>query len=174
MGRTAEKNKKIANALKEGSAESYVDAITGKRKVKLKAPNTEKKTVRRSFLGTRILYNCPKCGQLLLFRKKIHQGLCMNCGQRLDWSDFDDMGTVWIQVHDAEEAGYWAAQYEYFTGETYGIDTEKWRLSVTKLRDWPMLLYFAFPYGKDYGRFMRKAAKEATVVKIVNGGETIK
>lgn len=91
----------------------------------------------------------------------------MNCGQRLNWCDYDDMAAVWILVHDSDEARYWALQYEAISSKTYYMDIEKW--CVLK-RDYPVVLYFPFPYGKEYGRFMRKAAKEATIVKEVNGG----
>ena len=162
--RTAEKNKRIVKQLKEKTAIETVD-IEGKRHVK--CLNADKKDVRRSFLGNRIFYNCPKCGKSLKYNKKMHQGLCMSCGQRLNWGDYDDMAVVWILARDSEEAGYWAAQYEAINGSSYGIDVEKWR--VTR-KEYPLLLYFPFPYGKEYGRFMRKAAKEATIVKEINGG----
>lgn len=165
VGRTAEKNKQIIKQLKNGTAFVSKDA-EGRRKIN--TLNCEKKKVRRSFLGTRIFYNCPKCGKPLKYKKKMHQGLCMNCGQRLDWSDYDNMAAVWILVKDSEEAGYWASQYEAINGETYGLDVEKWRLIH---KDYPLLLYFPFPYGKDYGRFMRKAAKEATIVKEFQNGQ---
>ena len=126
--------------------------------------NNEKKKIRRSILGTRIFYNCPKCGQLLNYKKKLHSGICMHCGQKLDWDDLENMACVWLEVHDSDEAGYWASQYEQLNGTLYGIDFEEWRLSMTR-KDYPMLLYFPFPEGKAYGRFMRKAAKEATIVK---------
>lgn len=165
--RMAEKNRQIAKQIKEGTAFITKDS-EGRRHVR--ALNSEKKKVRRSFLNTRIFYNCPKCGQPLQFKKKMHQGLCMRCGQRLDWDNYEDMAVVWILVHDAEEAGYWAAQYEAINGDTYGLDVENWRLIR---KDYPLLLYFPFPYGKDYGRFMRKAAKEATIIKDINKqGET--
>ena len=165
MSRIADKNRQILKQLKDGTAIQTKDA-EGRRHIR--KLNTEKKPVRRSFLGTRIFYNCPKCGKTLQYKKKMHQGLCMNCGQRLDWSGCEDMACVWILAHDAEEAGYWAAQYEAINGDTYGIDIENWRL-IRKA--YPLLLYFPFPYGKDYGRFMRKAAKEATIVKEFQNGQ---
>lgn len=163
MGRTAEKNKQVLKQLKEGTAISTKDENGVRHIRKL---NAEKKKVRRSFLGTRIFYNCPSCGQPLRYRKKMHQGLCMNCGQALDWCDYECMAVVWILVRDSEEAGYWAAQYEEINGQTYGLNMEEWRLIH---KDYPMLLCFQFPYGKDYGRFMRKAAKEATIIKGFKG-----
>ena len=90
----------------------------------------------------------------------------MNCGQRLDWCDYDDMAVVVILARDSEEAGYWAAQYEQINGSTYGIVVDKWRLIR---KNYPLPLYFPFPFGKDYGRFMRKAAKEATIIKNFKG-----
>lgn len=155
----AEKNRQVVKQLKEGTAIATKDA-EGRRHIR--KLNTEKKAVRRSFLGTRIFYNCPKCGKPLKYKKKMHQGLCMSCGQRLDWGEYDNMAVVWILAHNSEEAGYWAAQYEAINGDSYGLDIEKWRL---KRKNYPLLLFFPFPYGKDYGRFMRKAAKEATIIK---------
>ena len=166
MGRVAKKNKQIVMQLKDGTTFVSKDA-EGRRKIN--ALNCEKKKVRRSFLGTMIFYNCPKCGMVLQYKKKMHQGLCMNCGQKLDWSECVNMDVVWILAHDAEEAGYWAAQYEAINGDTYGLDIEKWRLIR---KEYPLLLYLPFPYGKDYGRFMRKAAKEATIIKEVNTNES--
>lgn len=78
------------------------------------------------------------------------------------------MQTVYILVEDAEEAGYWASQYEIMHGTAYNIDTEQWRLIR---KEYPLLLYFSFPCGKGYGRFMRKAAKEAKIVKEFETGE---
>ena len=161
--RAAEKNKQILKQIKDGTAIVTKDA-EGRRHIR--KLNTEKKPVRRSFLGTRIFYNCPMCGKPLKYKKKMHQGLCMSCGQRLDWCDYENMSVVWILAHDSEEAGYWAAQYEAINGDTYGINVEQWRLIH---KNYPLLLYFPFPYGKDYGRFMRKAAKEATIIKEFKG-----
>ena len=166
MARIAEKNKQIIKQLKNGTAFATKDA-GGRRKINVL--NTEKKKVRRSFLGTRIFYNCPKCGKALRYKKKMHQGLCMECGTRLDWSDYDNMPCVYLMVNDSEEAAYWASQYESINGDTYGLDIEKWRLIH---RDYPLLLYFPFPNAKDYGRFMRKAAKEATIIKEINENES--
>jgi hypothetical protein len=162
MGRIAERNKQVMKQLKCGTAFPSKDA-QGRRKVNML--NTEKKKVRRNIIGTRIFYNCPKCGKVLSYKKKMHQGLCMNCGQRLDWCDYDDMPSVWLLVHDSDEAGYWAAQYEAINSTTYGINIDEWRLIH---KDYPLLLFFPFPEGKDYGRFMRKATKEATIIKDVN------
>lgn len=164
MGKRTEKNRGVVKALKNGTGFVNYDEY-GHRKVNIL--NSEKKTVRRSFLGTRIFYNCPKCGKPLQYKKKLHQGICMNCGQRLDWSDFDNMSCIWLKVDNADEAGYWAAQYETINGTAYGIDVEKWRL---ERKSYPMLLYFPFPNAKDYGRFMRKAAKEATIIKEFHDG----
>ena len=80
------------------------------------------------------------------------------CGQRLDWADYDDLQGVYILAEDSSEAVWWAEQYEHICGTVYGIDIEKWRLS---LRSFPMMLFFSFPEKKDYGRFMRIAGKEA-------------
>lgn len=159
--RTAEKNKKIAKAVKKGTAIVSKDT-DGRRKVSML--NVDEKKVRRSFLGTRIFYNCPNCGEKLEFKKKLHSGLCMRCGQALDWADFDNVSCVYLLMHDADEAAYWADQYESAVGGLYGIDYDEWRLSMTK-KGYPLTLYFPFANSKDYGRFMRKASKEATVVK---------
>jgi DNA-directed RNA polymerase subunit RPC12/RpoP len=165
--RTAEKNQKITEAIRKGTAVTSKD-IHGRRTITVL--NSEKRKVRRSFLGTRIIYNCPKCGQILSFKKKLHSGICMNCGQNLDWDDFDNMACTYLRVADSDEAGYWASQYETICGTLYGIDFEEWRLSMTR-KTYPMLLYFPFPFGKEYGRFMRKAAKEATIVTDFSKGE---
>ena len=118
-----EKNQKIQKALKDGTAFSSKDS-NGRRTITVL--NSEKKKVRRSFLGTRILYNCPKCGQLLGFKKKLHSGICMNCGQKLDWDDFDNMSCIYLKVYDADESAYWASQYETICGTLYGIDLEEY------------------------------------------------
>ena len=161
--RIQEKSRAIRKAVKEGNAKVTYKS-DGKMEIKKIAPNVDKKKVRRSFYGTKIFYNCPKCGQVITFRKKMHKNLCINCGQYLDWSDYDNMACVCLKVTDAEEAGYWASQYETAIGTLYGIDYEEWRLSMTKKR-YPMLLFFPFPEGKAYGRFMRKASKEGNIVK---------
>lgn len=169
--RIAKKNRDIVKALKNGEASTYVEP-SGKRIIKKSAPNiSEKKQVKRSIVGTRIVYKCPKCGNMLFFKHKMHQNLCMQCGQRLDWGDYNNMACVWIEVQSAEEAGYWAGQYESINGTLYSLEFDKWRLSVT--RDiYPMLLFFPFPVGKEYGRFMRKATKEAKIIKEVNHYES--
>ena len=159
--RIAEKNQKIAKAIHDGNAIVSRDE-NGRRKVNLL--NNEKKQVRRNILGTRILYNCPKCGKVLEFRKKMHQGLCMKCGQALNWADYDNMPCVCLRVNNSDEAAYWAGQYESICGTLYGISIDKWRLEMTR-KSYPMLLYFPFIENKDYGRFMRKAAKEGSIVK---------
>ena len=167
--RIAEKSRAVRKSVKEGNAKVTYKP-DGKMEIKKAAPNVDKKKVRRCFYGTRIFYNCPKCGQVITFRKKMHRNLCMNCGQYLDWADYENRACVWIQVENAEDAGYWASEYESATSTLYRIDFEAWRLSMTKKR-YPMLLFFPFPEGKAYGRFMRKAAKEADIVKDVNYGQ---
>ena len=164
--RIAEKRKQVLKDIREGNAR-VVTGKDGKTTVKKLAPNTEKKKVRRSILDGRIFYNCPKCGKIIAHRKKMHRNLCMACGQYLDWSDYDNWACIWMKIENAEEAGYWAGQYEAANGTLYGIDYDTWRLSMTKM-GYPMLLYFPFPEGKAYGRFMRKAAKEGTIIKEVN------
>lgn len=159
--RIAEKSMAIRKAVKEGNAK-VVKGTDGKISIKKTAPNVDRKKVRRSIMGSRIFYTCPKCGKVLEFSKKMHKNLCMRCGQYLDWSDYENMACVWILANDAEEAGYWAGQYEAMNGTLYGIDFEEWRL---KRKSYPLLLFFQFPEGKAYGRFMRKVAKEANVIK---------
>lgn len=158
MTRSAQKNRAVLNALnKKGLAEIPTDPKTGKW---ITANNRKK--VRRSFFDRRICYICPKCGKPLQFRRITGFGKCLKCGQRLDWCDFDEMKSVYIRADDSGEAAYWAEAYEKISGTTYGINIEKWRLSLS---DFPKILFFPFPEGKDYGRFMRLAAKDAKIVK---------
>lgn len=121
--------------------------------------------VRRSFLERRIFYICPKCGKPIKSRKIRHANACILCGQKLDWTDCENVQSLYISVQDSGEAAYWAEAYASCTGENYGIDIDEWRLS---LRKFPMLLYFPFMNPKDYGRFMRKASKEAAFVTEFN------
>lgn len=93
----------------------------------------------------------------------MHCRKCARCSQILDWGDYDGMQSIYIQVADSGEAAYWAEKYEYYNGTVYGIDTEAWRLNLKN--EFPKILFFPFPEGKDYGRFMRLAAKEATIIK---------
>lgn len=72
------------------------------------------------------------------------------------------MRSTYILAKDSGEAAYWAEKYEETAGTSYGINIEEWRLS---LKDFPMILFFPFPGGKEYGRFMRLAAKDAKVLK---------
>jgi predicted RNA-binding Zn-ribbon protein involved in translation (DUF1610 family) len=42
-----------------------------------------------------VIANCPRCGENLEYRKKFHEdegdvGYCVNCGQKLDWSDSNE------------------------------------------------------------------------------------
>ena len=92
----------------------------------------------------------------------MHRNACLNCGKALDWTEAENMQSVYILARDAEEAGYWASQYEIMHGSSYAVDTESWRLIH---KEYPLVLYFPFPMGKGYGRFMRKAAKEAFIIK---------
>ena len=113
-------------------------------------------------MDRRIFYLCPKCGKTLSFTKVSHANKCRMCGQRLDWGEMDNMQNVYIRAEDGSEASFWAEKYRELTGNDFGIDIEKWRLS---LRDFPILLCFPFLESKEYGRFMRLAAKDAKVVK---------
>lgn len=154
-GRIAEKRKR---GLKEIPKDTDGRWKTARLSQQIKE---DRKTVRRSILGHRIFYICPKCGKILEFRKKKNVSACKRCGQKLDWSGYEDMQAVYILAEDPEEAAYWAGQYEYFNGTTYDIDVDQWRLIR---KEYPRILYFPFPEGKDYGRFMRKAAKEAKIM----------
>ena len=157
----AEKRKKIEKILKKtGLMEIPKDRETGKW---VTASLASKKKVRRTILGRRILYICPKCGKPLQFKKKLHAKKCSGCSQALDWGDYGDMQSVYIQAADSGEAAYWAEKYEEYNGTVYGIDIDTWRLSLKG--GFPKILFFPFPEGKDYGRFMRLAAKEATIIK---------
>ena len=113
-------------------------------------------------LDRRIFYVCPKCGKALRFRKTRDDRKCTQCGQRLDWVEWDEMKSVYILAQDSGEAAYWAERYEETAGTTFGIDIEKWRLS---LKEFPVTLFFPFLESKAYGRFARLAAKEAKIVK---------
>lgn len=119
--------------------------------------NKKPKVIRRSFIGNRIVYCCPKCGMKLSFSKKIFHDVCEKCGQYLDWGGYDRMPAVWIEAKDSGEAGYWAEKYESVTGEVFGIDIEAFRLTR---REYPVRLYFPFKNPKEYGRFSRLVAKE--------------
>lgn len=147
--------KKIVNR------KGVVEVVKGEEE---KQYSRKKKTllpVRRSFLGTRIFYNCPKCGRVLTFEHKKHRDECSHCGQKLEWSGIQDICGVYLQINDADEAFYWAGQYEYYNGTTYDLELDKWRLIY---RSFPMIMFYPFPEGKAYGRFMRKASKEATII----------
>ena len=68
---------------------------------------------------------------------------------------------MYLQINDTDEAFYWAGQYEYYNGTTYDLELDKWRLIY---RPFPMIMFYPFPEGKAYGRFMRKASKEGTII----------
>lgn len=146
--------KKIVN--RKGVVE-VVKGEEGKRYSGKKTPLP----VRRSFLGTRIFYNCPKCGKVLEYKQKKHRYTCWHCRQAINPDEFENMAAAYLLIGNADEAFYWAGQYQYFNGTTYDLDLDKWRLIYRKF---PMVMFFPFPEGKAYGRFMRKAAKEATVI----------
>ncbi len=157
----AEKNASAVRDLKDGNARSVTDK-DGKRRIVKMAPNTDRKPVRRSFIGNRIFYNCPKCGKTLEFSKKTHKNLCMRCGQYLDWSEFEKPLSIYIQAEDAEDAAYWAGLYAYYNGTSYAIDTDQWRLAK---KEYPVLWYFVFEENTEYGRFMREAAKDGKILR---------
>lgn len=156
----AEKDRKVRKVLKEMNLPSIpTDPKTGKwvtSKIKVK------KAIRRSVLDRRIFYLCPKCGKTLTFSKISHANKCQKCGERLNWDGLNGMQSVYILANDGNEAAFWAEKYKEITGNSYGIDIEKWRLG---LRTFPILLGFPFLEGIEYGRFMRLAAKDAKVVK---------
>ena len=117
-----------------------------------------KKLVRRSILGNRIFYNCPKCGKPIEYRLKKHKYHCMHCGQELDWNNnYDNMSVAIIWVDNAEDAYFWAKQYAFYNGDTYELDPDQWRLLDKR---YPLILYFPFPEGKAYGRFVREATMQ--------------
>lgn len=125
--------------------------------------NTESGKVRRSILGHRIFYNCPKCGKVLEFGKRNRGwGKCLKCGQKLDWSGLEDIPSVYLKVNNAEEAEYWIGQYETMNGTLYDFSTNSF---LKSRRRWPAVLYFPFPESKMYGRFVRMASKESKIVK---------
>lgn len=152
--RTADKNRQIVEAFKNGTAIEKIDS-NGVRSVVIAKP------VKRSFKGTRIFYSCPKCGKTLHFRRKKHSKQCIHCKQNLSWNDIESMQCVYLLIKNPEDAYFWAMQYKFFNGDTYGIDIDKWRLID---RNYPMVMFFPFPDGKGYGRFMREAAKEGVVI----------
>lgn len=166
--RTAEKNRKIVNDPKKRTQwkKECLERAGKLNPTDRKKTDPNRKDVRISILGTRIFYNCPKCGKILRNRKKMHKNVCMECGQYLDWSKAEHMETVWIRAKNPQEVSYWARQYEIFHGSLYGLDPDQLRSGIR----FPLLLYFAFPKGKGYGGFMRKAAKEAEVVKEFENG----
>lgn len=169
--RVAEKAKKVRETLKAKGIKTVLPDSEGRlyhMEPKKKAPNTNRKTVRRSFLGTRIFYTCPKCGKPLEYRKKMHKNLCMRCGQYLDWGGYDRMESVYLLIENAEDAYFWAKEYAFCNGTTYEIDPDQWRLIP---KTFPTLMFFPFPAGKAYGRFMREAAKEGTIVNEFEGGD---
>ena len=122
------------------------------------APNKIRKPIIRKTEGNRILYICPKCGQVFLQTKKIHKNLCMNCGQYLDWTGMDIVDCVFLICQNMEDAYYSAKKYEEICGTSYGLDLEDWRLKSNRF--WPKELMFPFLEHRDYGRFMRWVAKD--------------
>ena len=169
--RTVEKAKKVRETLKAKGIKTVLPDSKGRlyhMECKSKAPNTDRKDVRRSFLGTRIFYTCPKCGKPLEYRRKMHKNLCMRCGQYLNWNGYDQMESVYLRIDSAEEAYYWAKEYGRCNGMTFEIDPDQWRLIP---KNYPTLLFFPFPTGKGYGRFVREAAKDGNIVKEFEGGE---
>ena len=123
------------------------------------------KRVRRQILDGRIWYICPKCGKPLIFRKRVHgKNLCIQCGQTLDWTEVDDIPSIWIQANDAESAAFWIGKYEAMHGTLYGLDETEY---LKRQKSYPTLLYFSFPDGAGYGAFMRLASKEKAVAKDV-------
>ena len=125
--------------------------------------NDQAKKVQVRYQDNRILYLCPKCKQSVIFKRKIHgTSLCMRCGQRLDWSDTKDIYAETIQATDADEAAWLATIYYEITNtpEEKRISIDDWRLS---LRGRGPELYFLFKDSKQYGKFMRRYAREGII-----------
>lgn len=131
----------------------------------MEAPNRDRKPVIRRTEGNRVLYICPKCGEIWKQKKKMHRNLCMNCGQYLDWTGMDTIDCVYLICQNMEEAYYTAKKYEEIVKSSYGIDLEEWRLK--NVRFWPKTLYFPFLDHKDYGRFMRWVAKDGPTILVL-------
>lgn len=113
--------------------------------------------------GRRILYICPKCRQTITFRKKYHgRSLCMQCGQRLDWSPENDIFVEVVHAEDSDEAAWIAKEYY----KTNDMKEEDW-IDITEfrnsLRGEGADLGLVFLDKRRHGRFMRVYAKEGTI-----------
>lgn len=128
--------------------------------------NKIRKPIIRKTENNRILYICPKCKHIWTQKKKMHRNLCMNCGQYLDWGGMDNVDCVYLTCEDMETAYFIAAKYEEIVGSSYGIDLNEWRLNND--REWPKEMMFPFLDHRDYGRFMRWAAKEGLFLALVD------
>ena len=129
------------------------------------AMNDISKNVIIKFDGRLIRYLCPKCKRPIQFKKKIHgNSLCFQCGQRLNWEPVHDISTVTIQAMDTDEAAWIAKQYY----EVNRMNEDDW-ISIDELRRTlksdSVELYLLFLDPKAKGRFMRRYAKDGTVLE---------
>lgn len=125
--------------------------------------NKESKPIKIEFDGRLIRYICPKCKQIIQFKKKIHGNcLCLNCGQRLDWAPAHDICIEVIRAEDADEAAWIAKEYyaANHMNEEDWTDIDNWRL---QLRGEGAELYLLFKNKKVHGQFMRRYAKEGLI-----------
>lgn len=123
----------------------------------------EPKKVAIIFEGRLIRYKCPKCNNVLQFHNKhLGKSICQKCGQRLDWSQMEEMCSVTIQANDSDEAAWIAKQYYEINGmkEEDWIDIDELRHS---LRGEGCECYLLFKSTKAKGKFMRRYAREASV-----------
>ena len=124
--------------------------------------NTAIKPVLLEYAGNRIFYKCPRCREVLEFKRK-YQGrsLCLKCGQRLDWKPAEDISVEVLTTEDSDEAAWIADQYYKACGtpESERLDTDTWRQSLNGETE----LYLLFRNRKSHGMFMRKYAKEGII-----------
>ena len=130
---------------------------------KLTSINSAAKPIKIELEYNLIHYICPKCKQIIKFRKKVHgTSLCMQCGQRLDWEPANSISVEIIQAEDSDEAAWIAKEYYRATGlkEEEYINIDDFRQS---LRGNGAELYLLFMNPKAKGRFMRSYAKEGLI-----------
>jgi hypothetical protein len=87
------------------------------------------------------------------------KSLCIQCGQRLDWTFPDGLSFETVEAGDSDEAAWIANTYYECVKppESERLDTDDWRKS---LRNKTTELYLIFFDKKQHGQFMRKYAKE--------------
>lgn len=120
--------------------------------------NTQSKPIRISYWQRRIIYICPKCGKPITFRKPgMGRSLCIQCGQRLDWSPADSIQTEVVTAENATDAAIIAERYfqacEYEEKDWFSLD--EFRKSLTGKGTEGIELYLLFRDPKEYGRFKR-------------------